>query len=96
MIKFKLKLESLEDVTDFCTKAERLDCDIDVLGGKYIVDGKSILGVCSLPLNQEVECKIYGDKSDVIDFLESIQIYLCENNRRKHLILRNGRGLCKL
>lgn len=57
---FSMKLNSVEDVKKFCEATCSHEADIDVKSGKYIVDGKSIMGMLSLALDHELECTVYA------------------------------------
>ena len=50
-MKTKIQLNSINKVADFVKDCQVLKGDIDVSFGKYVVDGKSIMGIFSLPLS---------------------------------------------
>ena len=60
MTEFYVKLHSIADVKLFVTRASLMPVDIDVVSGRYTVDAKSILGLCSLDLEKPVQVKVYG------------------------------------
>ena len=51
-IEKKIFLKTLDDVKAFVNIAMSKEYDIEMLGGKYIVNAKSIMGVLSLDLTQ--------------------------------------------
>ena len=53
MTSFAVQLTSVADIKEFVDAANRLDCDVDVICGRYLVDGKSIMGL-SAPIRVEV------------------------------------------
>jgi Phosphotransferase system, HPr-related proteins len=57
----KIKLQATDDVRDFVRAASKCDFDVDVFYNRIIVDAKSLLGVLSLDLNQNlsVSCRGY-------------------------------------
>ncbi len=59
-----LLLNSLDKVKYFSSACERQDYEIDVIQGRYIVDGKSIMGLLSLSLNRPIEIRIYDKTAD--------------------------------
>ena len=61
MLQFNINLRSIEDVKNFVTAASMVECDIDVLAGRYLVDAKSIMGLFSLDLNKPVTVQVHGD-----------------------------------
>ena len=54
----KIKLTELDEVKEFVRAAEQCDFDIDVFYNRVIIDAKSILGVLSMDLTRELDCKV--------------------------------------
>lgn len=59
-------LNTLDRVKKFGDIACKFDSDIDVIRNKYIVDGKSILGIFTLDLRQPVDVEIHSDNEEEI------------------------------
>ena len=59
-------LNTLDRVKKFGDIASKFDSDIDVIRNKYIVDGKSILGIFTLDLRQPVDVEIHSDNEEEI------------------------------
>ncbi len=72
MTEFYVSLHSMGDVKKFVTAASLSSVDIDVCSGRYTVDAKSILGICSLELERPVQVKVYGAAEDGAAFREDI------------------------
>ena len=64
MTEFYVSLHSINDVKQFVTSASMMRVDIDVISGRYTVDAKSILGLCSLDLDKPVLVRVYGEDAD--------------------------------
>ena len=70
----KLAFMSIDDVKQFCDICNEYDFEVDLFSGKYIVDGKSIMGIFSLDLSKPVflkancgeECEFLGKISKFI------------------------------
>ncbi|MBQ1212376.1 MAG: HPr family phosphocarrier protein [Clostridia bacterium] len=60
----KIKLNTIEDVRDFVNVVASTDIDIDLSSGRYIVDGKSIMGIFSLDLLNPVTLTAHSDDCD--------------------------------
>ncbi len=60
----KIKLNTIEDVRDFVNAVASTDIDIDLSSGRYIVDGKSIMGIFSLDLLNPVSLTAHSDDCD--------------------------------
>lgn len=56
--KVQISLNSVEKVRDFVNLATKLDCDLDLVSGRYMIDGKSIMGIFSLNLLKPIEMSI--------------------------------------
>lgn len=54
----KIKLSTANDVKEFVSVAMRCPYQIDVKRGRYIVDGKSIMGLFSLNLSEPLSILI--------------------------------------
>lgn len=58
MPRFSLTLSSVNDVKNFVDAASACPCDVDVIAGRYLVNGKSIMGLFSIDLSQSVEVDV--------------------------------------
>ncbi|MCL2741037.1 MAG: HPr family phosphocarrier protein [Oscillospiraceae bacterium] len=56
-----ISLKSINDVKEFVEITNRYDCDVDLSSGRYIVDGKSIMGIFSLNLTKPIKVDVYSD-----------------------------------
>lgn len=66
MNKLKIKLSTLEMVSDFIKVCSKYDCDINVYDGSIIVDAKSIIGVFSIVQGKEIEVQVITNDKNVI------------------------------
>ena len=64
--KAKILLNTIARVKTFAQKVMDFECDIDILGGRYVIDAKSIMGIFSLNLSQELLVEIHSDSEDEI------------------------------
>lgn len=53
--------QSTESVKEFVNAVSRYPFDVDLHSGRYIVDGKSLLGIFSLDLAKPITCEIFND-----------------------------------
>ena len=73
----KILLSTINDVRDFVTLASRTDADLDLASGRYVVDGKSIMGIFSLDLMNPIELTIHSEDSAVVEnLLESLKPFI--------------------
>lgn len=72
----KVKLNSVEQVRQFVETTRKYDGDVDVYSTNrnYLVDGKSILGVFSLGLDQELTVRFYNGATE--SFINTLQPFM--------------------
>jgi phosphotransferase system HPr-like phosphotransfer protein len=61
MKELKIKLNTISDVKKFVIIVFKYEFDVDMVSGRYSVDAKSLLGLFSLDLSQEVTLRIHSD-----------------------------------
>ncbi len=61
MTTFMIRLNTVSDIRDFVNLCGRVEYDIDLKSGRYIVDGKSIMGIFSLDLMSPIELTAHTD-----------------------------------
>jgi len=54
----KVKLNTIDKVTNFCAFASSVDGEVTIFTDRYVVNGKSILGILSLNLNDFVNVEV--------------------------------------
>lgn len=57
---FEVCLPSVNDVKLFVNLTTQMEEEVDVLSGRYVVDGKSIMALFSVDLNKPVKVIIHG------------------------------------
>lgn len=73
MIVFHVLLDTVDKVKQFVQISSRYPFEIDLSSGRYVVDGKSIMGIFSFDLRQAVEVRLLAqDRSQVENFLADI------------------------
>lgn len=58
MVRIPVYLRDMRDAKHLVQAAEKCEKDVDLVCGRYLVDAKSILGVFSLPVFDEVELQV--------------------------------------
>lgn len=74
-----LLLNGIDKVKNFVQIANRYPFLIDLRSDRYVVDGKSIMGVFSLELSKPVVLGLPDDDESVNDFLKDIQELIVED-----------------
>ena len=72
--KIKIKISTVSDINNFLIATQSFESDIDLVYGRYIIDGKSTLGIHSLDLSKPIEVVIISDDEEEIKkFNEAMQ-----------------------
>lgn len=61
MVEMKVLIDSVEKVKEFVNITCKANVDIDIVSGRYVIDGKSIMGIFSLNLSEPMELNIHTD-----------------------------------
>jgi len=76
----RVKFNTFDKVNQFIRTTTSLESDVFVKSGKYVVDGKSVMGLYSLDLSKELEVEIiektYGEAEKFTKQLSALDILL--------------------
>lgn len=64
-------IDSISKVKEFNNLAVKFPCEIDIISGRYIIDGRSLMGLFSLDLAKPVEMKFDKKYEDLANLLFS-------------------------
>lgn len=64
MLGFSIKFNSPVEPQEFCDMVRKSACNVDLVSGRYVVDGKSILGILSLDISKVITCNFHTDEED--------------------------------
>ena len=71
----QISLNSIDKVKSFVNTINMMDCDFDLISGRYVIDAKSIMGIFSLDLSKPIDLAIHtADGLEKI--LETLDPYL--------------------
>ena len=76
-----VKISCIENAKEFCKivgSSQYKDIDIDLQCGRYVIDAKSILGILSVDLTNQMKVVFHGEKNDEIRFKNEIQKFLID------------------
>ena len=62
-----IKLSLAENVKYFVNIANKYPYDLDLRVGRHVVDGKSILGICTMDLTVPLTLSIYDETENVLE-----------------------------
>ena len=72
MKQYAVKFSSLSDVKYFVDVSTQFQCDVAVEAGKYLINGKSIMGLFSVEMNEEVTVSFFGNAQSAMQFEEML------------------------
>ena len=73
----QILLNSIDKVKAFIAIVSKFDVDLDIIHGRYVIDGKSIMGIFSLNLATPLELRILTKESfNYNKFIEEIDSFL--------------------
>ena len=78
MKEYKIKLMTQEEQIKFSKICASFPFDINLYKGSYVVDAKSLLGVCSMDTTSGCIVKINASEGQVEKFEEKIKVFLDE------------------
>ena len=73
----QISLNSIDKVKSFVNDITKFDYDFDLVSGRYVIDAKSIMGIFSLDLSQDLELHI-GDGDPIEDVKAALKDYIVE------------------
>lgn len=77
MEEIKIKLSSIENVKNFVEKTAKYPFDIDITSGRYVIDAKSIMGLFSLNLDNELTVVPHtNDNESLKKFFDDIKDFI--------------------
>lgn len=76
MNKINIYLNSFDKIKKFVNVTCKLECDLNLISGRCIVDGKSIIGIFSLDLSKPIEMNINNTQNNLNDILEKFESFL--------------------
>lgn len=56
-----VNIDAIDKVKEFCNLCSKCSGEVEVYSGRYIVSGKSMMGLLSLNLTKPLKVEFYGD-----------------------------------
>ena len=75
MEEIRIFLGTIERVKNFVNEVSHLECDVDIVSGRYVIDAKSIMGIFSLDLSRPIDLNIHAEEN-VDEVLETLKPYM--------------------
>ena len=71
-MEYEIKLDTIEKVKKFVSVIDKFENDIDIVSGRYIVNGHSIMALFSLDLMNSIRVIIHGVNENEIKKFEEV------------------------
>ena len=69
-----IRLNTIEKVKNFVSRVSTFECDVDIMYGRYVIDGKSMMGIFSLNLMNPITVMILSnDEEELKRFFEAME-----------------------
>ena len=62
-----INLNLTSDINEFISIVSTVDCDVDLVRDRYIIDAKSIMGIFSLDLSKPIKLVIHSNDMNIIE-----------------------------
>ena len=69
-MKYLVNLNKVNSINKFVEDISKYEFDIDIIKGSYIIDAKSLMGIFTLDLSEDVTIEIHSDDKNVITKFE--------------------------
>ena len=89
MREVKIFLGTIERVKDFVNAVTRLDCDMDIVSGRYVIDAKSIMGIFSVDLSNDQLLLIGGTALTLVNETGETQSFPSGSSKR--FLVKDGK-----
>ena len=67
MFKTQIFINAVDKIKEFENKISRIDCDCDLVSGRYVIDAKSIMGIFSLNLSKPIDFVAHSDDPKILE-----------------------------
>ena len=69
-----ISIKSLNDIYTFLARAQATEGDITIKRGCYCIDGKSVLGIFSIDMSQDVVIEYPETAKELEDFINNFEV----------------------
>ena len=75
MKKMTIKIYNITDISTLVAKAINIENkEVAIIQGRYVINGKSFMGVLSLDLTKEITVEYPADAYDFEDFIKNFKV----------------------
>ena len=78
MYKAMVRFDTVVDAKKFVNICNSVPFDVDLVSGRYVIDGKSIMGLFGLDLSAPILMETTGEGEELTSFLNQVGKYLVD------------------
>ena len=81
VLKARIRLSTIQDIQSFVATVSMTDMEVDLSSQRYVVDGKSIMGIYSLDLLNPIMLLVYpGENNEAAGeaLMEKLSMFIVE------------------
>ena len=71
MINIDIKLNKIDDAIELVNYFSNIDCNVELIQDRSVIDGKSITGVFTLDLSRPIKTKVYYVDNNIINSIKN-------------------------
>ena len=75
----RISLNTVDLVKDFVSEVTRFDAGFDLVSGRYVIDGKSLMAIFSLNLSKPIDLNIHCDDEQIDEILEALNPFMVKD-----------------
>lgn len=72
MIRAKIKFNNVDEVKQYIVKAMHINGDVTIMHGRYAINGKSLMGIFSLDLENELDIEFSKLDENDLNIINSL------------------------
>ena len=77
----EIRLDTIKNVQDFIAFTNTVEPDISIKSHRYIIDGKSIMGIFSLNLLEPITVTLHSSDAEIVQkFNEEMEKYILQED----------------
>ena len=70
-----VKFRNIDEIQEFAKAVNQFDGDVDLKQGRITIDAKSLLGICSMNIEEEMELQVFnGDAEELKEFIKKFLV----------------------
>ena len=78
---FLVSLNAIDKVKRFVNVTSSFVNDFDLVSGRYVIDGKSIMGIFSLDLTKNIDLIVhYEDETEITKIVDALSSFIVKEN----------------